>query len=67
MKILDYDIEKYKFDAMIAEMFSVENLNKLHIDRVDLVCVDDRPWPYSESDTKFHKTFYDRLAKGPHP
>ena len=61
MKILNYEIEKYSFNAMIAKIFNTQDLTRLHIDREDLVCTDDRPWPYSESDTKFHKTFYESL------
>lgn len=61
-KYYDYDIEKYKFVSLFQGLFGRKDLANLHLDL-------DKQYeffsePGSDSDTKFHRVFYDKMRAG---
>jgi len=61
-KYYDYDIEKYKFVSLFQDLFGRKDLNNLHLDL-------DKQYeffsePGSDSDTRFHRVFYDKMRSG---
>ena len=61
-KYYDYDIEKYNFVSLFQELFGRQDLQSLHLDL-------DKEYdffsePGSDSDTKFHRVFYDKMRSG---
>lgn len=61
-KYHDYDLGKYNFVSLFQELFGRKDLENLHLDL-------DKEYeffssPGSDSDTKFHKVFYDKMRAG---
>ena len=61
-KYHDYDLEKYGFVSLFEELFGRKDLDNLHLDL-------DKEYeffsqPGSDSDTKFHTVFYDKMRAG---
>tara|TARA_R100000700_G_C3141021_1_gene122865 strand:+ start:208 stop:942 length:735 start_codon:yes stop_codon:yes gene_type:complete len=62
-KILNYNFEKYNFSKIVADIYGVEDLTKLH--QLDPSLCGSRPLEQSnEAETSFHKTFYGKLNDG---
>ena len=55
-----YDINIYPFKKMIQDIYEVEKIEKLHLERPDLLPMKKLKFE-NEASTKFHKIFYDRL------
>ena len=55
-----FDINKYKFYELVAQVFEVDDLSQLHKLRDDLLPKEILNF-YTESSTEFHDTFYTRL------
>ena len=57
-----YDLKKYDFISLFQDLFGRKDLDNLHLD------LDDEyeffSSPGSDSDTKFHTTFYDKMRSG---
>tara|TARA_A100001515_G_scaffold43035_2_gene33959 strand:- start:2404 stop:3060 length:657 start_codon:yes stop_codon:yes gene_type:complete len=62
MKIYNYNIKNYNFVTLFKQLFNQENLQNLHEDlekEYDFFSA-----PGIDSNTKFHKIFYDRMRAG---
>ena len=62
IKCYDYDLEKYNFVKLAQDLFNRKDLDHLHKDLSEDYEFFARPG--TDSDTKFHKIFYDRLREG---
>ena len=61
-KYYDYKVEDFDFISLFQELFGRKDLNNLHLDL-------DKEYkffsePGSDSDTKFHRVFYDKMRAG---
>ena len=57
-----YDKDKFNFEDLFKELFSIENLQNLHLDsKEDYEFFSE---PGKDSDTKYHKIFYDKMRSG---
>lgn len=63
MKIIEYDIKKYRFEEDLQKVFSVSDISMLHIQRPDLL-PDKKLTFENESKTDFHTAFYGALREG---
>ena len=61
-KYYDYDLEKYGFVALFEELFGRKDLDNLHLDLDKQYAFFSEPG--SDSDTKFHTVFYDKMRAG---
>jgi len=55
-----YDVNKYHFKELLQKLYQVNELEKLHIERSDLLPSEELKFE-NEASTKFHKVFYDQL------
>ena len=60
MVIKTYSEETYKFAEIVAKVFGVGKLSKLHEDRKDLLPKDKLIFE-NESQTNFHELFYSKM------
>ena len=58
-----YDASNYNFNLMVASLFEVEDLTRLHLLDLDL-CDAEQLEQSNEAETYFHKTFYSKLRNG---
>ena len=61
--IRKYNYDNYNFNRMIADLFAVDTLTKLHFLESDL-CDVDLLEQSNEAETFFHNKFYDKLREG---
>ena len=61
-KYYDYDLEKYGFVSLFQELFGREDLENLHTDLEKEYDFFSKPG--SDSDTRFHRVFYDKMRAG---
>ena len=61
--IRSYDVSKYNFKELIRELYNVNQLEKLHDERSDLLPDEEIKFE-NEASTKFHKIFYEKLNNG---
>ena len=61
-KYYDYNLEKYGFVSLFQELFNRNDLDNLHLDLDNEYEFFSQPG--SDSDTKFHRVFYDRMRSG---
>ena len=59
-KVYTYNIDKYPFKKLIKDLYRVDKLEKLHLERADLLPEEKLKFE-NEASTKYHKIFYDRL------
>ena len=59
-KIHSYDTDIYPFRELIKNLYKVNKLEKLHLERLDLLPEEKLKFE-NEASTKFHKIFYDKL------
>lgn len=58
-----YTTADYNFNLLVASLFEVEDLTRLHL--LDLsLCVAEQLEQNNEAETYFHKTFYSKLKNG---
>ena len=55
-----YNIEEYPFIELVKSVYEIKNLSKLHIYRGDFPPSQSQLWA-QESNTTFHKLFYEKL------
>ena len=62
MKKFTYDISKYKFRELVSEIYNVENLEKIHEIKPNMVRDEYKKMHIdTENTTDFHDLFYKRL------
>ena len=61
-KYYDYDLSKYGFVSLFEELFGRKDLHNLHLDLDKEYAFFSQPG--SDSDTKFHRVFYDKMRAG---
>ncbi len=59
-RIHSYNIKKYPFKELIQRLYDIDNLEKLHELRPELLPSEKLKFE-NEASTKFHKIFYDKL------
>lgn len=62
MKIYNYNLNEYNFVGLFQELFNIKDLQSLHetqSNKYDLFVA-----PGTDSDTVYHKAFYDRMRSG---
>ena len=59
-KIHSYDTKFYAFKELLNDLYKVNKLEKLHLERSDLLPQEKLSF-YNEASTKFHKIFYDKI------
>ncbi len=59
-KIHSYDVSKYPFKELLKNLYQVNELEKLHIERSDLLRTEELKFE-NEASTNFHKIFYKKL------
>ena len=59
-KTHSYDAKFYPFKELLKDLYKVNKLEKLHLERSDLLSQEKLSFK-NEASTKFHKIFYDKL------